>query len=387
MRIGIASLSTRAKVMVVTATSLVPLAGIVMGVIVLIFIPVFRNLENLTTQALFEMIPLHELQLALHRSTMAVRGSSEDDFDRAANEVERNYRQLMGNAKLRIERGTLLEASLRRWQAELLVVRPSVPLSDSIERSRGVNQYVAVAEHLAGELDELHVALHQDIVARLGETEARERQGYLLLVAAFALSMCVGTAGSILLTRDRKRLERRGLVDPLTGVFNRKAFEAAFRTLAEPASDFQQRKFSLITFDLDHFKSINDAHGHAAGDVALNAVVQAVRHCLRDGDHLARLGGDEFAILVPNVIGQQALAMAERIRQRVADTAFAAEDGATIQLRLSIGVASYPEDGTSLPDLSRAADAALYQAKRAGRNKAVASGEVKSADRAARGIT
>jgi diguanylate cyclase (GGDEF)-like protein len=134
---------------------------------------------------------------------------------------------------------------------------------------------------------------------------------------------------------------------------------------------------ALILVDIDHFKQVNDTYGHAAGDAALRWVASVVTQCVRDTDRAARYGGDELAVLLPETDHVGACVLAERIRARVAATGVepppdASVTTGTIPLTLSLGVAALPGSTASTPSefLARS-DAALYQAKRNGRNQVV----------------
>jgi diguanylate cyclase (GGDEF)-like protein len=134
---------------------------------------------------------------------------------------------------------------------------------------------------------------------------------------------------------------------------------------------------ALILIDLDHFKQVNDTYGHVSGDAALRSVAAVVSHCARDTDRAARYGGDELAILLPETDHVGACVLAERIRAKVAASGIAPPPDAsvatgTIPLTLSIGVAALPGSTASTPsEFIARADAALYQAKRNGRNQVV----------------
>ena len=121
--------------------------------------------------------------------------------------------------------------------------------------------------------------------------------------------------------------------------------------------------------DVDRFKQVNDTHGHAVGDRVLVEVAERIRGSLRtDLDTVARFGGEEFTVILPETGGEGAAVVAEKLRAAVAATPF--RDG--FQVTVSVGVATRPEDGTAPEELLRAADAALYEAKRSGRDRVVA---------------
>ncbi|WP_242346262.1 diguanylate cyclase [Anaeromyxobacter terrae] len=166
--------------------------------------------------------------------------------------------------------------------------------------------------------------------------------------------------------RELEALAALGRRDPLTGLANRRAFEEALAgAVARAVRD--GAALALAALDVDHFKRVNDAHGHAAGDAVLAAVAARATEALRAGDLLARIGGEEFAALLPGATLAAAAEVAERIRARI--SAAPVEAGAErVAVTVSAGVAALApgEDGATL--LARA-DERLYAAKRAGRDR------------------
>ena len=158
--------------------------------------------------------------------------------------------------------------------------------------------------------------------------------------------------------------ERRAVVDPLTGLRNRREFE---RTLTA----YGQRSphpATLIYIDLDHFKRLNDSLGHPAGDAALKHVARLLETAVRDGDLVARIGGEEFAVWLPRTALREGMEVAERIRRFVAEKPMT-WSGSIYPLTASCGIATYPELVGDVLNLPAAADAALYRAKQGGRNR------------------
>jgi diguanylate cyclase (GGDEF)-like protein len=158
--------------------------------------------------------------------------------------------------------------------------------------------------------------------------------------------------------------------DPLTGLANRGAFTAALgRELARARR--HARPLSLLLLDLDHFKAVNDRHGHPAGDAVLRAVAAAVGPLVRPEELFARIGGEELALVLPDAPLQGALAFGEKIRRAI--EALAVEHaGATIRITVSIGAAVLAPDDASPDALVARADAKLYEAKQGGRNRVCA---------------
>ena len=215
-----------------------------------------------------------------------------------------------------------------------------------------------------------------------------------LMAAAYALALAlegpaenpldgwIATVGTLLGTglfvsfvRDRlsdlfHRLRDAANRDPLTDILNRRGFQRVFDTELERARRADQ-SLSLIVGDIDRFKRVNDAHGHAAGDAALMRVADAIRGAKRGFDTAARVGGEEFAVLAPDCDEHGAYMLAERIRAAVHEALSGGPENAP--LTISFGISSFPMHGQSADGLLRTADQALYAAKRLGRNRSVIS--------------
>jgi diguanylate cyclase (GGDEF)-like protein len=166
------------------------------------------------------------------------------------------------------------------------------------------------------------------------------------------------------MTRENAELAERVLLDPLTGLGNRAAFEAALAHAVTDAVTTSQ-SFAVLYCDVDQFKAINDDHGHDAGDAALVAVAERTQAVLRQDDQAFRLGGDEFAVLLaPIGAGETACRIAARLGQAMTPP-IALPGGQAVCTGLSIGIATYPDDGLAPEELLRRADRAMYSDKRA----------------------
>lgn len=156
--------------------------------------------------------------------------------------------------------------------------------------------------------------------------------------------------------------------DQLTGLLNRREFDRMLAEETERARRFN-RPLALLMLDLDHFKVINDEHGHPAGDAVLQGLARRLKGELRSVDRLARYGGEEFAVILVETSPAAALETAQRLRSAVQREPFALPSGPTLPLTISAGVAVLPVHAPDAPELVRAADRALYAAKHAGRNR------------------
>jgi two-component system, cell cycle response regulator len=175
-------------------------------------------------------------------------------------------------------------------------------------------------------------------------------------------------AGDNIEVKYHQELNERAQLDPLTGVANRRHFEDALKRQLTKAA-FSAAPFSLIAFDLDHFKRINDGHGHPAGDWVLKMVAELVVGEVRSEDMVARTGGEEFAVLLPSAPRELAMSIAERIRRAIETEPFEFEKR-RIVVTVSLGVATFElgQDRDAAAIYKRA-DEKLYEAKQSGRNR------------------
>jgi diguanylate cyclase (GGDEF)-like protein len=164
-----------------------------------------------------------------------------------------------------------------------------------------------------------------------------------------------------------QKAEALSVTDDLTRLYNSRYLNLVLRRETKRASR-SGRPLSLLFIDLDGFKQVNDVHGHLCGSRALVEAAAIIRGCARETDVVARFGGDEFSVILPDTGRDGAISVASRIRDRLSAHAFLASDGLSVHLTASVGVATLPDVAASAEELIRAADAAMYRVKAAGKN-------------------
>jgi diguanylate cyclase (GGDEF)-like protein len=202
--------------------------------------------------------------------------------------------------------------------------------------------------------------------------DAQQRQQeasrvYLILAAVTAMSLALV---AFTLWRSRRRFRTQAQTDSLTGVANRRHFLDRAQQVARKARHPSQTA-SVLVLDIDHFKLINDSHGHQAGDAAIRHVATHANASLRSGDVFGRIGGEEFAALLPATDDSTARKVAEHIRQVIEKTPLN-HHGDQIHITVSIGLMSGPLTGDNIETLIQCADKVMYRAKNAGRNRSLA---------------
>jgi diguanylate cyclase (GGDEF)-like protein len=174
------------------------------------------------------------------------------------------------------------------------------------------------------------------------------------------------------------RLEMQAAIDPLTGLFTRRVLdEAATAALSGARSDDGT---ALLLLDVDKFKYVNDVHGHPAGDQVLVQLAEMLQERSRKSDVVCRMGGDEIALLLPGCSASTARRRAVAILEDVQVGSFLIGEGKVVDVSVSVGLAHSPTDADNLRDLYAAADAALYEAKRSGRNRVTAASDPRRGD-------
>ncbi len=220
---------------------------------------------------------------------------------------------------------------------------------------------------------EIFVALLISLSMPIGFGYLAARRLHLTQRRQFALLSRAKDANSLLSAEIERRklleheLKVQAITDPLTGLFNRRHFESLFRREKQRAARLNS-KLSLCLVDLDHFKSINDEHGHEIGDKVLQAVSKLFLHQLRETDITGRFGGEEFVLLLPDASITEAQLMVNRLRESLADLQVKFGNS-TLQVTATFGVTEVNAKKDNLTSAIRIADKALYAGKDAGRNR------------------
>ncbi|MDI1346516.1 MAG: diguanylate cyclase [Pseudolabrys sp.] len=399
--------------------------------------------ENSVSEARFELMPAHDIQASLREAEhltylYAIEGNQSAPFRFKVVEetVYREFRQLIEStsrfASVEHAHSSIsVSESVTAWKeaqaAALAVFRFAAGTPEAVEALRRAH---AKIDPVYDTISKFHRGSMQDLQDRLKFARSVADQTYSAIFGAIMIGLGVLIAagffvgGSVLQpieelqrvarrlgekdfsqrvrlrnTRDELgqlgrafniatatlqrlygELEQRSTHDGLTGALNRAAFDE--RLSAECMSaDRHKRSMSLLMVDIDFFKRVNDTHGHQTGDHVLQTLVELLNETIRPGDILARYGGEEFIIILPEADENGAMAMAERVRSTVERHVFNCPIGNNIGVTVSVGCANRLTAGMASDDLVKAADAALYRAKKTGRNRVVSASELAPAHR------
>ncbi len=219
--------------------------------------------------------------------------------------------------------------------------------------------------------------------------------GVALLLLSLFLALQLLLNGRISLRRERRLVEtgaalreasaqlaRLATIDTLTGLLNRRVFDERLGVEFRRSQRYR-RPLSLLMIDLDHFKRVNDEHGHPYGDFVLAETARSISDSIRESDVAGRYGGEEFVVMLPETEQKAALTVADKLRAEICGREFR-RDGVSVRLTFSVGIAALPATGMgNEADLISRADEALYEAKRLGRDRAVVAAAGPAADAAA----
>ena len=407
-------MSLRTRVFHATGAMLVPLV-IASGVSFLSTRSIVQELDRVASMGLDELEPVSDLQKLILQSAMPPNdylihgGHSESElFARLSREVDDAFAAHLSSVGAGGVRDSVVRAR-GEWEKARALGGAILALPDPVGDPEGgamMEAFDARIDLASAILEAVHADVRHRVGVAVSQARAVERRNTLLIAGVLLAALALAVAFGGLLGRsltvpllalkegivrfgqgdhsyrvalDRKdelgqladimnamaeRLER----DSLTGVYSRREFDRILK--AEVARSLRYgRAFSLLVMDIDHFKSVNDTHGHQSGDEVLRAVATIASQALRGSDLIARVGGEEFAILLPETAGDGAFAVAERVRAEIAVRSIKVSPDKALTLTVSIGVAACPEDADAEAELFALADQALYRAKKGGRNR------------------
>lgn len=339
-----------------------------------------RVLENQNAELEQQALQLHE-ELSLHRVAMAeLRARSAELMQqvRDQRQQECRYRQLYDLAPVSYltldQKGFVEQVNLA---ATCLLQVPSRQLLGAHLSSFLCKQDMSDLGHHLDSVAEAHLSLKRQVTLELGDGSTqrvmlvssciRPRGAAELKYQIMLIDISQQLATERLLRSANDYLEKLAHRDPLTDLPNRTMFHDRLQTLLSEQS-LEQSRLSVIYFDLDGFKPINDTLGHHVGDQVLCTVSERVRDCLKPGDMISRMGGDEFALILQNPSNENdALSRARQMARIIAEPMKL--DGGEVRVTSSMGVSLYPEHALNAGALVKGADAAMYQAKQAGRGQ------------------
>ncbi len=191
---------------------------------------------------------------------------------------------------------------------------------------------------------------------------------------SFLRILCDYAAIAIRNARAMERIQELSITDDCTGLFNARHLYQVLDEQIASATPQRRPKFSLLFLDLDHFKSVNDTHGHQRGTRLLAEVGSMLKRCLGPGSYAFRYGGDEFVALMPNLGKQAAMTTTIGLCEQFRKARFLEGDGLSLSVLASFGLATYPEDGETVHEILRAADMMMYEAKNSTRNNVAVAG-------------
>jgi diguanylate cyclase (GGDEF)-like protein len=314
--------------------------------------------------------PLSDVELALLRGSPLLQGVSEHNLHQLA--ARATFCTLQGNAAL-IKAEEYGEALYVLLSGELAV---HLPGSVRHELAR------IVPGETVGEQSLIDGRPHSADVIALRQSRIMVLPGAMLwqlmqdqpaialnLLRLLSLRMRHSNAELGDAFQLQHELQLAAETDALTGLHNRRWMEEMFARVMR-RNRLEPTALSLLMIDIDHFKRVNDTHGHIEGDQVLRRTATLIRSMLRPGDLCARYGGEEFSALLPDVDATQAMHIAERLREALANTRFTLSNSASLSVEVSIGMAQWDKQ-CSLSQLQQQADQALYFAKQNGRNRVV----------------
>ncbi|MCR4347348.1 MAG: diguanylate cyclase [Sulfuricaulis sp.] len=387
-----------------------------------------ESLEKTVTEVLEELGPVMRVRIALLRVSkppnkyLLIGDPAErSHFEQLSHEMDLHFNHMLAVPFGLEQERTLAKAAQQEWrQARRLAedILRAPPQVGNPELMHDVKRLDAHIDRAVALLDQLHNIIYGEIKEALPNAHAARQHTVLIPLISFIAAFIVSLIASLLLARPmlksisalggaasrlaggdfsaravpgrkddeigqlalafnvmaekieqhQKKLEELAIQDSLTELLNRRGFYRWLTAEMERSRRYNH-PFSLLMLDIDDFKIINDTYGHQAGDEAIRVIASRIRRQVRPVDRVARYGGEEFAVILPETTAAGALSTSERIRASVAGAAILLAPEQGLNLTISIGMATFPEDADTDDGIIAAADQALYSAKEAGRNR------------------
>jgi two-component system, cell cycle response regulator len=387
----------------------------------------FEQTENETLEELF---PLSNLESLIEQASGSVNlyltrhdPAQRDQFKQLSQEVNHRFTAILATPSDLPEKQVLVQASQTAWQqveasGKAIFVAPKPTGNPQVEAQRKrVDIYTQ--QSMANLAQSYKLLTHLQIADNLAQAQRVKQNIRFVIITIFSLGLAAAGLAGFVLTRSilvpLRRLEggveRLGegdlshrihlhttdefgqlatafnemaqkleqtqtalrelaIKDGLTGVYNRREFNRRLAAELERSQRYQH-SFALVMMDIDFFKKLNDTYGHQAGDEALRIVAALLQQEVRPTDQVARYGGEEFVIILPETSSDDAVVLADRLRQAITAQAVPVAPEQSIHITASIGLAAFPADAQTDDKLTAAADKALYTAKRLGRNQVI----------------
>jgi len=413
------NLSLRTRLLVTMGVVFIPLVVVAIGSGVFLQ-HAAEQFNRLTEQPVYKLQTTSRLQNQIRKAYSLVKDYTgtpsyalQSRFASEAKTVEEIFVDIMAKPFLDPPQYALLARARREWQDSIVLVNL---IFNSGASKATLMQLVHGENQVMFSLDQMYADYYREISAQRTQIEDAESRFLLIIATAIGFGLVSAVAGAMWLARSvlvplrefekgmthfandnltyrldmnhndeigrlardfntmaeslmehKNRLEELSSRDGLTGLYNRREFEARLREETQRARRYA-KPLSVMLLDIDHFKNVNDRYGHQAGDETLIAVADLIRLSARPMDAVCRYGGEELAVILPETDASGAGIVAERIRASVAESLTTTPQGDEIQVTVSIGFATFPQDGDTGSGLVKAADDALYAAKQEGRN-------------------
>jgi diguanylate cyclase (GGDEF)-like protein len=391
-----------------------------MGIGAFVFLEqAIQSMDEIEEEASEELLPAARLRQLLSRAAWPVKnyiihGGEEEreEFLRLAEQVDQTFDEVLSASLDVPDEGDLLLDAQELWAKETEVSKEILMLANPAGDEMAIKKMKIMDDYF----DKVLTAVERANVLMLHEMESyvhvsrdHFRRVYVLAIGAIATGVVISIVAVLLIARSILRplrtlqfgvrrlesgslshrigqvstdefgelaqafdsmagkLEEMATRDSVTNLLNRREFHR-YLTAEVRRSERYSHSMALLMLDIDHFKSVNDQHGHQVGDEALKAVAARISRSVRSVDHVSRYGGEEITLILPETEREGALGMADQVRARIEKETFQLPSGLEIALTASIGVAVFPTDARTESELVAAADAAVYQAKNEGRN-------------------